>query len=39
MAMSSLVLIVAGVVLCGLLTAALIGVVWALSSNRRPPSL
>lgn len=38
MAVSSFILIVAGVVICGLLLAALVGVAWALSTNRRPPS-
>jgi hypothetical protein len=38
MAMSMLILIVAGVLGCGLLSLAVIGVAWAISSNRRPPS-
>lgn len=38
MVVSSFVLLVAGVLICGLLVAALIGVAWALSTNRRPPS-
>lgn len=36
--MTSFIFIVAGIALCGLLTVALVGVVWALSTNRRPPS-
>ena len=38
MAISSLLLAVVALVGCGLLIAALIGVAWALSSNRKPPS-
>jgi hypothetical protein len=38
MAMQTIVLIIAAGVICALLTAIVIGVAWALSSNRRPPS-
>jgi hypothetical protein len=38
MGMMSLVVIAAGLLGCGLITAALVGVAWAIYSNRRPPS-
>jgi hypothetical protein len=38
MAVSGLLITVVGVLACGLLIVAAIGVAWAISSNRRPPS-
>jgi hypothetical protein len=36
--MASLTLIIVGVAACGLVSVAVIGVAWAITSNRRPPS-
>lgn len=36
--MASLSLIVIGVIACGVGCLAVLGVAWAISSNRRPPS-
>ena len=38
MAMTGILVLIVGVLLCGLMIAALVGVAWALSSNRKPPS-
>jgi hypothetical protein len=38
MAMGGLLLTIVGIVGCGILVAAVVAVVWAISHDRRPPS-